>query len=36
MGLKRNIEKIETKYYVYTGLVIGAIIGLLAYVQDWL
>ncbi len=36
MALKRNMDKIETKYFVFTGLVIGAFLGLLAYIQDWL
>lgn len=36
MDLKRNLEQIETKFYVLTGIVIGAFIGFLAYVQGWL
>ncbi|PZX02455.1 hypothetical protein C7437_11147 [Psychrobacillus insolitus] len=33
---KWSIKEIKTRYYVFAGSVIGAILGLVAYVKDWL
>ncbi|WP_256368170.1 hypothetical protein [Anoxybacillus sp. CHMUD] len=33
---KWNIAEIKTSYFVFGGLVIGAVFGLVAYVKDWL
>ena len=32
----RNGSKIKTGYYVFGGLVIGAVFGLVSYVKGWL
>ena len=36
MNKKWNITQIKKRYYVFAGSVIGAILGLVAYVKDWL
>ncbi|XKI10453.1 hypothetical protein GGGNBK_02300 [Sporosarcina sp. ANT_H38] len=33
---KGNVAEIKTSYYVLGGLLIGAILGLVFYVKDWL
>ena len=33
---KWYLTKIKTRYYVFAGSVIGAILGLVAYVKDWI
>lgn len=33
---KWNITEVKTRYYVFVGSVIGAILGLVVYVKDWL
>ena len=33
---KWNITEVKTRYFVFAGSVIGAILGLIAYVKDWL
>lgn len=33
---KWNITKIKTSYFVFFGAIVGAIVGLAAYVNNWL
>lgn len=33
---KLNITEIKTSYFVFAGLVIGAVLGLVTYVKEWL
>lgn len=33
---KWNIYEVKTSYFVFFGAAIGAIVGLIAYVKEWL
>ena len=33
---KRSIAQIKTGYFVFTGAVVGAVLGLVAYMKNWL